>query len=242
MNSEEGSEIQAMAEDLQYFDALVKDDAQSLQGRIIQAVEASANPYDHLKAVTEVLVENQAQLSARIKVLEQVLLGKSWAGLNSPMMAQPVAEHNYAAQVQVEVSAEAFGGYQNMYGVEHTAERLAYSWTGPSPEIVFDVPVLRDVEKVFRLGFISAMDDDELLKEAQILIDGKAQQVGLDFDGQTRGLRCILPVREDSRATRIEVKLVRTLSPAELGKGSDERKLGLATTGYKVFALEALPA
>ena len=242
MNSEERGEIEAMAEDLRYFNALVKDDAQSLQARIFAAVEASANPYDHLKAVTGVLVENQAQLSARIKVLEQVLLGKSGNALNSPAMDEPIAEHNYAAQAQVEVSAETFGGCQNMYGVEHTAEGLAYSWTGPAPEMVFDVPVLRDVEKVFRLGFISAMDDDELLKEAQILVDGESQQVELDFDGQTRGLRCILPIREGSRASRIEVKLLRTLSPAELGKGDDMRKLGLAITGYKVTSLQAQAA
>ncbi|WP_346839859.1 hypothetical protein [Microbulbifer sp. SAOS-129_SWC] len=242
MNSGKGGDIEMLAEDLRYFDALVKDDAQSLQARIIEAVEASPNPYDHLKAVTGVLVENQANLGARIKVLEQVLLGKSWAGIDTAEISQPVAEHNYAPQAQVDVSAETFGQCQNMYGVEHTPEGLAYSWTGPSPEIVFDVPVLRDVEKVFRLGFISAMDDDELVKEAKILVDGETQQVEMDFDGQTRGLCCALPVRKDSRASRIEVKLIRTLSPAELGKGDDKRKLGLAITGYQVADLKSHPA
>ena len=234
MSNSESDAIERLAEDLRYVDALVKDEAQSLQLRVIKAVEASANPYDHLKAVTEVFVDNQAQLSARIKILEQVLLGKSWAGVDTPAMCQPVAEHNYAPLAQIEVSAEVFGDCENMYGVEYTPEGLAYSWTGPAPEIAFDVPVVRNVNKIFRLGFISAMDDDELLKEAQIFVDGQAQQVDLDFDGQTRGLVCLLPANEASRATRIEVKLVRTLSPEELGKGEDQRKLGLAVTGYEV--------
>ncbi|WP_406827631.1 hypothetical protein [Microbulbifer sp. ARAS458-1] len=234
MSSIERGEVEAMADDLRYFEALVKDNAQALQARVLAAVEASANPYDHLKAVADVLVENQAQMSARIKILEQVLLSKAVVEARTPAMAQPVAEHNYAPQARVEVSAAVFGENQNMYGVEYTPEGLAYSWTGPAPEIVFDVPVLRNVDKVFRLGFISAMDDDELLKEAKILVDGQAQQVDLDFDGQTRGLTCRVPASEGARATRIEVKLVRTLSPAEIGNGEDQRKLGLAVTGYRV--------
>lgn len=238
MNRKSDVQIEDLAEDLRYFDALIKDEALLLQERIVEAVEASANPYDHLKAVSGVLVENQANLSARIKILEQVLLSGAWNEVRAPEMEQPVAEHNYAPQAQLEVSVEAFGNGQNMYGVEHTAEGLSYSWTGPAPEIVFDVPVLRDSEKVFRLEFISAMDHDELLKDAQIFVDGQGQAVELDFDGKTRGLRCVLPVHEDSRATRIEVKLIRTLSPIELGKGNDERKLGLAVTGYKVTNLD----
>nr|WP_010130605.1 hypothetical protein [Microbulbifer agarilyticus] len=238
MSNKRGENVEGLAEDLRYFDALVQDDAQSLQSRVINAVEASANPYDHLKAVTNVMVENQAQLSARIKILEQVLLGNSGVATEAPVMSQPIAEHNYAPQAQVEVSAEVFGENQNMYGVEYTPDGVAYSWTGPAPEIVFDVPVLRDVEKVFRVRFISAMDDDELLKEAQIFVDGQSQQVELDFDGKSRGLFCAVPVKEGAKATRVEVKLIRTLSPAELGKGDDMRKLGLAVTGYSVKVAE----
>ncbi|WP_428821448.1 hypothetical protein [Microbulbifer sp. MCCC 1A16149] len=242
MSSSERDGVEALAEDLRYFEALVKDDVQILQAKVIDAIEASANPYDHLKAVTDVLVENQSQISARVKVLEQVLLGKTVLNTSGTAMSQPVAEHNYAPQAQLDVSAAVFGDSQNMYGVEYTPEGLAYSWTGPAPEIVFDVPVLRNVDKTFRLGFISAMDDDELLKEAQILVDGAAQQVDLNFDGQTRGLVCLIPANEGSRATRIEVKLVRTLSPAELGKGEDQRKLGLAVTGYQVTDTEGQSA
>lgn len=235
MSNEVSADIEAIADDLRYFEALINDDAKSLQARILEAVDATPNPYEHLKAVTGVLVDSQAQLSARVKVLEQALLGKSWPKTTIDALSpRPVAEHNYASQSQVDVSIESFGDGTNMYGIEYTAEGLAYSWSGPAPEIVFDVPVLRDTEKVFRLGFISAMDDDDLLKETQILIDGKSQSVELDFDGQSRGLCCCVPVDEGSRATRIEIKLLRTASPAEQGNGNDQRKLGLAITGYKI--------
>ncbi|WP_078085544.1 hypothetical protein [Microbulbifer mangrovi] len=216
--------------DLQYFDALVKDEAKSLHDRIITAVEASPNPYGHLKAVTKVLVEQQSVLAARIHMLE-----RTWVeGNKGQILKQPIAEYNFAPQPEVEVLAKDFEGYRNIYDVECTADGLSYAWTGPSPEFVLDIPVLRDVPKVFRLGFISTLLEEELLQKTEILIDGKPCQVNFDFDGSTRGIWCLLPTDQKSKSSRVQVRLSRTVSPTDIGKSNDNRRLGLAISGYKV--------
>ena len=220
--------------DLRYFDALVKDESNSLHGRILAAIEASPNPYEHLKAITNVLVEHQAMLSARITLLERALSTESWIEETDRILQHPIAEYNFAPQPEVEVLAKDFKGYGNVYELEHTSDGLPYVWFGPAPELVLDVPVLRDEPKVFRLGFISTLLTEDLLKTIEIIVDGKKCQVDFDFDGSTRGIWCLLPTQEKSKASRIEVKLPQTVSPADLGKSDDKRKLGLAISGYKV--------
>lgn len=229
-----GAKLDSLAEDLEYFDSMLSDEKNLLIEKINQELEKEKNPYNHLKVVSDVLVANQAQLAARVKVLEQVLLGRvNPLTLGGDPMGGAAPENVYALMDDFEVPVSAFAHKPNLYGLEQADNNLSYAWVGPSPEMEFDVPVKRDSNKMFRLGFV-AVADDALLKNVQLIVDGHPQTAREDFDGATRGLICMIPARAGGGVTRVTLKLERTISPSESGNSADKRELGLAITGYKV--------
>ncbi|MBY6212240.1 hypothetical protein KUV95_11825 [Microbulbifer agarilyticus] len=220
---------------MKYFEALVSDESSLLFSRINAALENCESPYGHLKSVSEVLVHNQAELAARIKVLEQVLLGRlAPQELHKGLSVGEAPEHIYSLMSEFEVPVSTVAHQPNYYDLEQSENGSVYAWTGPAPEVLFEVPVKRDSKSVFRLGFIGAADE-ALLESVKILVDGQLANVDLDFDGTTRGLLCTIESRPGGGVTTVEVKLDRTISPAEQGQGNDARRLGLAVTGYKVY-------
>ncbi|UHQ55869.1 hypothetical protein [Microbulbifer sp. YPW16] len=122
----------------------------------------------------------------------------------------------------------------NFYTLEYTDEGVAYAWTGPSPDLEFQVPVERDSEKIFRLSFISAIEELQVT-EAKAFVDNQSAFFRIDCDGKARGIVIAIPPCKTQCLTEITVQLKRTVSPSEIGQGVDGRQLGLAVTGYDVF-------
>ena len=233
--NDDQADLKAFANEIDYFNTLVNDEKAKLTDLISQRINNEKNPYAHLAVVTDTLTSALAGLTARIKVVEKVVLANSNDELlitaPSLIIGDPQCVHSLKNEVCI--PAEIFANHNNMYGLEHTESGLAYAWSGPDPEITFDLPIKRDVDTTCRIRFISA-SDEEMLKDIKISIDGNQIPYNLEFDGECRVIECQLQSCAKTQSSRISLELPRTISPVEQGKGNDERRLGLAIVGIDV--------
>ena len=225
--------LNQIASDIEYFKSIVNDEKEQIKEVIDQKISSSKDPYAHLQIVSDVLVDSLGELRARVKMLETVIVSKGVVLAKVEHAQMGGIETNMALLDEVDVSAERFSSDDNMYGLEQSDVGLSYVWTGPDPKTVFVVPVARGREKLLRLRFLSAIDDS-FLETMKVYVDGKVIEHQLEFDGECNNVVVTLAKIDTNSATEFEIDLGCTISPAEQGKGEDQRKLGLAIVGYSV--------
>ena len=163
--------------------------------------------------VFEDIQNSAAKLSAKIKIIEQVI--------QSEISAAP------SLQGEVVLSAEQLASNRNMHLLVQDANGISHCWTGPARKTSFQIPISRKVACEIRIRFIAVIKP-KFAKNLTVLVEDSPVKHKFKYDGSYYNLICKLPASDVMRPTELSICLPATYSPKELGNSEDDRKLGIA--------------
>lgn len=118
------------------------------------------------------------------------------------------------------------------YPAEFTAGGVAFRWTGPTREFIYDVFVERSQGASLKLEVLNCIDY-EAQKDLKLLVDGEPVPLETTQEGTGFEVRAVLPMRHDGRSSNLVFVVPVVMSPPE---SSDERLLGVAIGRLTVTA------
>jgi hypothetical protein len=118
------------------------------------------------------------------------------------------------------------------YPAEVTSDGVAFRWTGPSREFVFDIFVERAQGASLKLDVLNCIEY-EAQKDVLLFVDGASVAVQLEQQGMGFIARAALPASGEGRATNLVFVLPVVLMPPG---AEDQRLLGVAFGGLTVTA------
>lgn len=225
--------IKNLANDLDYFDRVIKTEADTLRADLSKKLESTPDPYQHLDVVTNHFIETFSMLSARVKLLEAVVKNPNSQEASRLSIGSNSPGHILKFVDEISITADRFCNQHNFYGEEKTESGTYYSWTGPSPVNSFELPITRNKAKYGQFGFISIIDE-ELLKTLTVKVNGEPVQFKTGSTKNQRIIEFRIPATKDRNVTVVSLNLANTICPLETGKGQDARHLGLALSAISV--------
>lgn len=229
MNSPElGDSLRQTLHDIDFFHALVLSETAELRARIKESA-GSANPGQqaHLDALIEGVACALGELSARVRLIEQVLTAE---GRGGPERGHLVAGNLSDTWV---VSADGMEATPNLLALEYTSDGLPFRWTGPEASTTFELPISRVRERGLVIDVVAVVKP-EYLRQLQLLVDGEPVHFEVGYDGTKNSVRTNLPARPERSVVRLGVKVPATHCPRDLGDSTDARRLGVAISRISV--------
>jgi len=121
------------------------------------------------------------------------------------------------------------------YGIEHTADNVAFRWTGPSTRFSFDVFIDRTYGADLRLHALNCIDY-EIQKDLLLVVDGETMHMAIARQDMGFVASARLPPRADAEGSNLVFILPAVLVPPE---SADQRELGIAFGELAVVARTA---
>ena len=201
---------------------------QKLNEKLFEAIEQAEDPHKHLGIVIEHFSHSLARLQVGARTLETIAASELLNNSVPDSVSDPSSNDNILKlRESLSMDAGNFSENQNFYPLEKTKNEQPYRWTGPEARNVFSLAVDRSKERTFRLSLFNSVEP-ALLKELAIIVDGETSEHKLSYDNNVIVITGMLQPMKKVDATQVELRLPRTYSPQELGKGNDMRKLGVA--------------
>ena len=215
--------------DIDYFQALVVAETSDLRKQMQDVRSGSPGLEAQIDKLIERISATLGGVSARVRVIEQVLAAEGRAdpapgALGEPLSIQP---ETYS------LSAEDMGDTANLLALERTQNGVSFRWTSANPSTTFLLPISR----VRRLGLtidIVAVVKPEYLQQMQVMVDGEPSAYELWYEDGINRARLNLPARSNGEVTQLEVRVPATHSPQEFGDSTDSRKIGIAISKLTV--------
>src|SRR5688572_9329936 len=204
--------IKNFAADIDYFERMVSAESASFKAELTNKISNTTDPYQHLEIVADHFCDVLALLSARIKLVESAFVNQHASTNKALQISGDSPRHTLKLVDELLINADSFGSYTNFYGVEKTDAGLYYSWTGPSPVNVFELPITRDEEKFGQLHFI-AIVDETLLQTLTLKLDGDVVEFQLGTHENQNVLEFKIPSSKDQKPTALSLNLTNTVSP-----------------------------
>jgi hypothetical protein len=133
------------------------------------------------------------------------------------------------------LTARQLAGIPNFWPLESSPEGVEYCWSAENPDILLSFTLDRHETLEMEIK-LQALIRSEFLKDLQLLVDDQRLRYSVSASGALTVIRCRLPARDATGATRLKIKLPGAHSPEELGTGDDSRKLGIAISEIRVFS------
>jgi hypothetical protein len=132
------------------------------------------------------------------------------------------------------LAARQLAGTPNFWPLESSSGGVEYCWSGREPDIVLSFFLDREAVLLMEIRLYALIRRD-FLEGLQLFVDDQRLPYTVSASGALTVIRCKLPVRDGTGATRLKIKLPGALSPEELGIGEDGRKLGIAISEIGIF-------
>jgi hypothetical protein len=232
---DKSSLVEDKNDNVKYFESLVAAERQAFLELLESKLGQSENPYSHLKVVADTVSESYANLSARVKIVEEVLLGKeSLAKPAKPVITEAAKpENNLRPNDKVVIDASQVVENDNFYGLEYNKNEVCYRWTGPDRTNQFEIPVTRNETKKLRLRYVGVVKPG-MFGAVTLDIDGEVVEHTVIHEKDYIIVEAPLVASDSERPTQVRVSFAETFSPEELGKSNDARKLGAAFHAIEV--------
>jgi hypothetical protein len=132
------------------------------------------------------------------------------------------------------LAARQLAGIPNFWPIESSPEGVEYCWSAKDPDILLSFALDRHETLEMEIK-LQALIRSEFLGNMQILVDDHHLSYAVRRGAPLTIIKLTLPPRDVQGPTKLRIRLPGTLSPAELGTGSDIRKLGIAISEIGVF-------
>ena len=227
-NTELPDSLKQTLVDVDYFHAMVVSEAANLRHRIRQ--DSGSDVATQLEALIEAVATTLGEVSARVRLIEQVLAAQD---LQDGVRELPAAGVDLPDEC--ELSADQLGSTSNLLALEHSADGVGFRWTGEDPRTTFEIPVSRATRRGLKINVVAVVKP-EYLQAIELRVDGQSVPVGVSYDGSEHCLSANLPERGQRGITRLELRLPATHSPSEVSDSTDARKLGVAISSICIGA------
>lgn len=181
----------------------------------------------------DVLVEELAEIRARLRRLEDLLESLDDETVGRPSGAAPVRP------VHLD-KGEALGAdrylspLNGFYPLEVDPEGNAFRWTGPTHEFLFDLAVDRTQTARFELCLQAGVKADQC-EGIALIADGVHTPVEVLTESAGYIVRFELPVGQTGDITTLVFVAPRVYRPADLDGGTDWRMLGVCFKHLKLL-------
>jgi len=219
----------SMVSELEHFQSIVKTEESKIRDHLDAQIKANNGQHSELSVVVDTLVNNLASLSARMQIVESVLVSRSESKPVSLSDESKLSgnmqllENKLTLVDKLEITVEQLAGFSNTYDIEEGQ----YIWTGPEVTNVFDLPVKRNKAKSLTVDIANTVIPG-LLDTLKIYVNEQPLKYKLKVQDHGVLLTSKLPKDTDCTGTQLKLEIDNTYIPKGLGTSSDERKLGLA--------------
>ncbi len=219
----------SLLSELEHYQSIVKVEESKIREHLDAQIKANKGQHSELTVVVDTLVNSLASLSARMQIVESVLVSR---GESKPVNLSDedklsgnmqLLENKLTLVDKLEISAEQLAKCNNTYDLEEGM----YTWTGPEVTNVIDLPVKRTKAKSLTVDIANTVLPG-LLNSLKLYVN--EQPLTYKLRVQDHGALLTSKLPKDTRCTGTQIKIVidNTYIPKGLGTSSDERKLGLA--------------
>lgn len=181
--------------------------------------------------LTEGIVQELEALHNELAGLrEQVALLRSV----SPDVSPATADFPGVSGPVVIAAGDALGPEQGFYPAEQTDAGAVFNWSGPSPQISFDVTIDRPSGAELRMEGINFLDFDGQ-KDVKLFADGLEVPLAVEKAEPGIVITATLPPAATVGQTQLRFLLPETRPPAN---AEDKRMLGLAFLRLTIVPIE----
>ena len=198
-------EPEQLAEDILYLEYLINVEKNRIEERLVHTVRQAQSDEDKITLICRELSGSLAQMSARISVLEKLLVNGRNAVLPvSEHSSQPAGTGVEPPLQEVKVSIVDLGEENHLGNLYYTDNNKPYHIVLPGSQVVAQLNVDRSDKKALAINVVGTVDKD-LLNSLQVIVDGEPlEHKFARVDGQNR-LLAHLPVRSSNGLTVVKL-------------------------------------
>ncbi len=187
------TERDQLAEDILYLEYLIDVEKNDIKRKLTQRVTEVDSDGERIDLICDEVSSALAQLSARVAILEKVLVSR----IGSSSAEEPL-------KAEVSVSVQEIGKRNALSRIKYSDSERPYLQIMPDSRIEVDLAVDRSEKRTLAVNICGEIDH-AFLKKVKILVDGKRKKHKVIHVEDYDRLICHLPVIPDRRTTEVEI-------------------------------------